>query len=78
MISFFVGIGILAIELGPTFIKNTALYRTWVPRIVFLLIQAVLTAMFYQVRPFIRRFSLQPLTGTLSSPNRARTPQFGR
>lgn len=48
IISFVVGIGILTIELGPTFIKNTALYRTWVPRIVFLLIQAVLTAMFYQ------------------------------
>jgi len=48
IISFVVGVGILVVELPAPFIKNTALYRTWVPRIVFLFIQAVLTSLFHQ------------------------------
>jgi len=48
ILAFVVGFGILTLEMAPTFVKNMAIYRTWVPRIVFLLIQAVLTSLFYQ------------------------------
>ncbi|KAH7108408.1 hypothetical protein BKA62DRAFT_682084 [Auriculariales sp. MPI-PUGE-AT-0066] len=48
MVAFFVALAIITLELAPSFIKNLAIYRTWVPRIVFLLIQAVLAALFYQ------------------------------
>ena len=49
ILAFFVGVGILALELPAPGVKNLAIWRTWTPRIVFLLIQAVLTALYYQV-----------------------------
>jgi len=48
MIAFFVALFILAVELPVPGIKNLAIYRSWVPRIVFLLLQAVLTGLYYQ------------------------------
>lgn len=47
-VAFFVGIGMLAVELPAPGIKNLAIYRSWIPRIVFLLIQATLSALYYQ------------------------------
>jgi len=48
ILAFVVGVCILAVELPAPGVKNLAIYRTWVPRIVFLLIQATLTALYYQ------------------------------
>lgn len=48
IISFVVGLFILAVELPAPGFRNLGIQRTFVPRIVFLLIQAVLTALFYQ------------------------------
>jgi hypothetical protein len=48
IITFFVALGVLTLEMAPSFVKNLSIYRTWIPRIVFLLIQAVLAALFYQ------------------------------
>jgi len=49
ILAFVVGCGILVIELPLVpGIKNLSIWRTWVPRIVFLLIQAALTALYYQ------------------------------
>ncbi|EJD52423.1 hypothetical protein AURDEDRAFT_81994 [Auricularia subglabra TFB-10046 SS5] len=40
--------GLLALELPAPGFKNLGIQRTWVPRIMFLLIQAFLTVLFYQ------------------------------
>lgn len=48
IITMVVSIGILAIELPAPGLKNLSIQRTWVPRIVFLLLQAVLTVLYYQ------------------------------
>jgi len=48
IVAFIVGASILIVELPAPFVKNTALYRTWIPRITLLLTQAILTSLFYQ------------------------------
>lgn len=49
IISIFIAFFLLALELGLPPLKTTALYRSWIVRIVILVMQAFFTILFYQV-----------------------------
>ncbi|KZV82970.1 hypothetical protein EXIGLDRAFT_569608, partial [Exidia glandulosa HHB12029] len=48
IITLIIALSMLALELPAPGLKNFSIQRTWVPRIVFLLIQATMAALYYQ------------------------------
>lgn len=48
IVTIIMALFLLALETGLPPLKNTALYRSWVPRIVMLIILAFFTILFYQ------------------------------
>lgn len=49
IISIIMAVFLLALEMGLPPLKNTALCRSWIPRIVMFMILAFFTILFYQV-----------------------------
>lgn len=57
LFSMILGFGIVALDYPAPFLKNTSVHRSFVLRVVVLLLQAFLAILYYQVRSGTSRFS---------------------